>query len=153
MLLHALEIALALNLSVFTISFRILKDDPNDLGLHLCLSDQMSMRAIESFCGAEEVFEKVLAAINTIKTNKSLKRLYIQKKCLPPSLLAKVSGLTSEQYKLRQNTLCNIFDHRPPGKKVHALHTSLQVPAFGTFIDVINTNEVESSTLGWQMVS
>lgn len=98
-------------------------------------------------CETEEVFEKVRAALHIIRTNKSAKRSYIEQNCLPPSTLAKVSGLSSTQSKSRQDTLRHACDHRPPGKNIHALHTSLQVPAIGAFIDVIETNEVDSMYL------
>lgn len=121
--------------------------DPTNGIIQQYISRQIPGGLVKFMCEIDEVFEKVLDAVHTICTNKSAKRSYIQQNCLPPSTLAKVSGLSPTQSKSCQETLRHVCDHRPPGKTIHTLHTSLQIPAFGTFIDVIETNEVDSTYL------
>jgi hypothetical protein len=83
-----LEIALALNLSVFTTSFRM---DPNDCALHNYISGQAPDGLLKVLCETDEVFEKVRAAVHTIRTNKSAKRSYIEQECSPKNRSQKVS--------------------------------------------------------------
>ena len=91
------------------------------------------------YCQEEGFFLKVKSAVEVLKDT-FVKRYRIEQLCPSPSELGK----------MKENAkpiLDHISDHRLPKPCPHDLHVSLQVEAFGEFIDVVSKEEVESKYL------
>ena len=100
---------------------RILATDEPPITLHAFMRGTHK-NFIRKFCGNEDMYRRIEAAVDTLRQQAPTKRACIEEKFETPSEYAKY--LTRKTY---------IHDHRFSS----GLHVSLQVKAFGEFLDFI----------------
>jgi hypothetical protein len=112
-----------------SLPFRMLSGDPDHLESFIRSNCTLQSKMIQALCGSEDIFRKVKYAVHTL-----LRRIREQNFEVIPSAYKYDSSEEDRFDKLSYF----ILDHRA-NSCAHGLHVSLQVEAFGHFVDEMDS--------------
>ena len=125
------------------------EEDPEMHHLHAILNGKSHqvLRHLTALSFQEDVREKIATAINEIRIEGiGFKRRRIEERCVCASTLGDLTKFDTHQKDLQ------ICCHLPPGMKLHGLHVSLQVKAFGNFLDAMDQRSSRFTKLACELV-